>query len=211
LIVARSASSARYGRNVFINCPFDDEYLPIFRAVVFTVAACGYLPRCTLEHEDASQVRITKILRLIEDSAQSVHDVSRIELDAANQLPRFNMPLELGAFLGAKHFGNARHRRKRCLILDRERYRYQKFISDIGGQDIRSHDGKPDGAIRAVRDWLRRDVKGVLLPGGTHLCAAYDRFTNELPQLCAAAKLDAAHLTFTDFSDLLEKWLRAIR
>jgi len=62
--MARSASSIRYGKNVFINCPFDDEYLPIFRAVVFTVAACGYRPRCTLEHEDASQVRITKIFRL---------------------------------------------------------------------------------------------------------------------------------------------------
>ena len=87
----------------------------------------------------------------------------------------------------------------------------QKFISDIGGQDIRAHESKPEGAVRAVRDWLRRDVKGVLLPGGTHLCAAYERFTSEWPRLCAPAKLDAAELTFTDYYDLLETWLRTTR
>jgi len=205
--VPRSGAPAQYGKNVFINCPFDDNYRPIFRAIVFTVAAAGYLTRCTLEHEDASQVRITKIFRLIADSALSIHDVSRTELDEANQLPRFNMPLELGAFLGAKQFGSPRHRRKRCLVLDRERFRYQKFISDIGGQDIRSHDGKPEGAIRAVRDWLRRDVRGLLLPGGTHLCIAYGRFTKELPELCGAAKLDEANLTYTDFSEMVATWL----
>jgi hypothetical protein len=207
LIVARAGSSALYQKSVFINCPFDDDYRPIFWALVFTVTACGYSPRCTLEHEDASQVRITKIFRLIDASALSIHDVSRTELDGDNQLPRFNMPLELGAFLGAKEFGGPRHRKKRCLVLDRERYRYQKFISDIGGQDIRSHGGKPNGAICAVRDWLRRDVKGILLPGGAHLCAAYERFTEELPGLCVPAKLDREHLTYTDFYDLVAGWL----
>jgi hypothetical protein len=206
--VSRSAGSAHYGRNIFINCPFDDEYRPIFRAIVFTVAVCGYLPRCSLEHEDASQVRMTKILRLIADSALSIHDISRTELDEANQLPRFNMPLELGVFLGAKEFGSPRHRKKRCLVLDRERYRYQKFVSDIGGQDIRAHNGKADGAISAVRDWLRRDVKGTLLPGGSHLSAAYERFTTELPELCTVARLDEGMLTYTDFYELLKTWLR---
>jgi hypothetical protein len=54
-----------YQRSVFINCPFDGEYVPIFRAIIFTVFACGFEPRSTLEHEDASQVRIEKIYRLI--------------------------------------------------------------------------------------------------------------------------------------------------
>jgi hypothetical protein len=209
--VAGSGSPVRYRKSIFINCPFDDDFRPIFRAIVFTVTACGYFPRCSLEHEDASQVRIAKILRLIGDSALSIHDVSRTELDDVNQLPRFNMPLELGVVLGAKHFGSPRHRRKRCLVLDREPYRYQKFISDIGGQDMRAHEGKPEAAICAVRDWLRRDVKGVLLPGGAHLVAAYGQFTTELPELCAVAKLDSAHLTFTDFYELLARWLRTNR
>jgi hypothetical protein len=37
--------SPEYARSVFINCPFDGEYLPIFRAVVFTVSVCGFVPR----------------------------------------------------------------------------------------------------------------------------------------------------------------------
>ncbi len=34
-----------YRDSVFINCPFDDEYDPIFRAIIFTVAVCGLVPR----------------------------------------------------------------------------------------------------------------------------------------------------------------------
>ena len=206
--MVRPVSQAKYRRSIFINCPFDDEYRPIFRAVIFTVYACGYLPRCTLEHDDGSQVRIETIYRLIEDSAFSIHDVSRTELDPQNQLHRFNMPLELGLFLGAKRFGSMRHRKKRCLVLDREPYRFQKFISDIGGQDIKAHFRLPDSAIRGVRDWLRRSVGGGLLPGGPHLCDAYTRFTSELQRLCTASRLDTANLTFTDFCDLVITWLR---
>lgn len=43
------------------------------------------------------------------------------------------MPLELGTFLGAKHFGSEIQKKKTCLILDKEKFRYQKFISDIAG------------------------------------------------------------------------------
>ena len=86
-------------------------------------------------------------------SFDSVQDISRTELNAAG-LPRFNMPFELGLFLGAKRFGNAMQRRKTCLVLDREPYRYQAFLSDIAGQDIAAHGGEPVRAIGAVRDWL---------------------------------------------------------
>ena len=164
----RHSPKPSYGGSVFINCPFDDAYRPIFRAVVFAVAACGFVPRCTLEHDDASQVRIEKIYRLIESSAHSIHDVSRTELDEEHGLPRFNMPLELGVFLGAKRFGRAPHPKKRCLILDRERYRFQKFISDLAGQDIKAHGNQPLEAIRATRDWLRLRFAGLPLAWLSH-------------------------------------------
>ena len=200
-----------YSDSVFINCPFDEEYLPIFRAVVFTVAACGFVPRTTLEHDDASQVRIEKIYRLIGSSALGIHDVSRTELDAENQLPRFNMPLELGVFLGAKRFGPGQHRSKRCLILDRDRYRFQKFISDIGGQDIKSHGDSPDIAIRAVCDWLRNVPGARPLPGGPHLWAKYQKFSKRLAAMSAKVHLTPEHLTFTDFYQLVLEWLSATR
>ena len=42
-----------------------------------------------------------KICQLILESPYGIHDLSRIELDPSTQLPRFNMALELGLFLGA--------------------------------------------------------------------------------------------------------------
>jgi hypothetical protein len=120
--------------SVFINCPFDEHYQPLFEAIVFCVAACGFVPRCTLELTDAGEVRIENIYRLIAQCNHSIHDISRTEVeDQPYRLPRFNMPLELGIFLGAKRFGG-RSSRKRCLIMDRAPYRYKRFISDIGGQ-----------------------------------------------------------------------------
>jgi hypothetical protein len=196
-----------YRDSVFINCPFDEEYVPIFRAIVFTVSLCGFVPRSTLEHDDASQVRIEKIYRLIGASPLGIHDVSRTELDAENQLPRFNMPLELGVFLGAKRFGAGKHRSKRCLILDRERYRFQKFISDIAGQDIKSHGNSPEAVIRVVRDWLRNAGDHARMPGGTHLWTQYRQFTEDLTGMCEKAQLTPAHLTFRDFYQLVLEWI----
>ena len=81
---------------------------------------------------------VTKNLDLIEVCRFGVHDISRIERDAVNDLPRFNMPFELGLFLGARRFGKGDQRRKLCLVLEAERYRYQKFLSDIAGQAFAS-------------------------------------------------------------------------
>jgi hypothetical protein len=107
---------------VFINCPFDDAYRPLFEAIVFAVQDCGYIARCSLEVTDASQVRIERIAGIIASCKFGIHDISRTELDPATNLPRFNMPLELGMFLGAKRFGPSKHKSKTCLILDVERY-----------------------------------------------------------------------------------------
>src|SRR5438067_6376275 len=92
--------------SVFINCPFDSRYEPLFGAIVFCVSACGFVPRCTLELTDAGEVRIENIYRLIDECHQGIHDISRTEVQGQPYgLPRFNMPLELGIFLGAKRFG----------------------------------------------------------------------------------------------------------
>jgi hypothetical protein len=138
-------------QHVFINCPFDPQYQSLFEAIVFTVSVCGLRPRCALEEEDGSQIRIEKIFNIISTCRFGIHDISKTELDEVNFLPRFNMPLELGIFLGAKRFGAGEQKDKTCLILDREKYRYQKFISDIAGQDIRAHGDDPKEAISIVR------------------------------------------------------------
>ena len=97
--------------NVFINCPFDTDYKALFYAIVFTVHDCGFVARCALEEGDASQVRIDKIYSIIAECRYGIHDISRTELDENFGLPRFNMPLELGIFLGAKKFGTGEQKK----------------------------------------------------------------------------------------------------
>jgi len=101
-----------YNDSVFINCPFDPEYKPMLDAVVFAVFDCGFIARCTMEEENASQIRIEKIYNIIFDCRYGVHDISRTELDPISGLPRFNMALELGIFLGAKRFGQGEHQKR---------------------------------------------------------------------------------------------------
>ena len=197
--------------SVFVNCPFDTQYQPIFDAVVFCVVACGFLPRCTLELTDAAEVRIDKIYGLIDQCDLSIHDISRTEVaNQPYQLPRFNMPLELGIFLGAKRFGG-RSSQKRCLILDRAPYRYQRFISDIAGQDIRAHGNSPRLVIRRVRDWLQSAPGKAASPGGVMIWNKYRQFQRELPVIAEEAELDPAQLTFIDYLQLVINWLKEHR
>ncbi len=203
-------ASRRYDNSVFINCPFDGEYKRIFDALVFAVFDCGYVARCTLEIGDASQTRIENILSIIGECKFGIHDISRTELSEGSGLPRFNMPLELGLFLGAARFGSGRQREKRCLVLDRYRYRYQRYISDIAGQDIRAHEDEPATAISRGRDWLNNDslALDVMIPGGTIMARRYERFTSELPEMCETVHLEVNELTFNDLASMVSGWLQ---
>jgi hypothetical protein len=200
---------SNYNYNVFINCPFDEQYRPMLYALVFAVHDCGFIARCTLEINNAGLVRIDSIVRLINECRFGIHDISRTELDEVNQLPRFNMPFELGLFLGAMRFGSGRQAEKHTLILDREQYRYQKYISDIAGQDIKSHEDSTTLVISGVRDWLDSSPvdQGLTKPGGRRMSQRYEEFITKLPELCEVLHLDVDELTFTNFSILLEEWL----
>jgi hypothetical protein len=198
-----------YEINVFINCPFDRGYKPLFNSVVFATIYCGFRARCALEIDDGSQVRIDKIFAAIEECRFGIHDLSRTQLDRTTNLPRFNMPLELGMFLGAKRFGDTLQKRKQCLILDREAFRYQKYISDIAGQDIRAHDSTEKKTISIIRDWLRNCSGNTNLPGGSEISQQYERFKLQLPVLCRKMRLKRAEVTFNDYTNIATEWLKA--
>ncbi len=203
-----AAQRAAYDAGVFVNCPFDDGYKPLFYATVFAVLDCGFEPRCALQAYDSGQVRLDKIMKLIEGCRYGVHDISRTELDAVNQLPRFNMPLELGIFLGAQRFGAGKHKGKNCLVLDHEPYRYQKFISDIAGQDISARGGKVDRLIGIVRGWLSTSAGGRPLPGGAAISSRFTTFNGELPTIAGAFDLKVQELTFSNYVNIASGWLQ---
>lgn len=208
---AGGTSRLAYDTQVFINCPFDDGYRPIFHALAFAILACGFTPRSALEFTDGGTPRIAIIVDLIRSCRLAVHDLSRIELNDGG-LPRFNMPLELGLWLGAGQFGDEIHRDKKCLILDAEQFRYQKFISDIAGQDPAAHDNRPTTAIRRVRDFLlsvSREGEPAP-PGGAHIGQRFAEFQIALPLLCGDAHLTEDELTFIDRVRLARGWLAAV-
>jgi hypothetical protein len=197
-----------YSRSVFINCPFSPDYQPIFRALLFSVYACGFRPRCALEISDSSQNRLAKIENIIQDSRLGIHDISFVELDAKTKLPRFNMPFELGMFFAAKRFGSGRQKRKIALVLDKRGFRYRVSLSDISGQDISVHKGIAKTAICHIRDWLDTARHGrISLPGGDHIAKQYNKFSRQLPAASAKLRLNARQLTYADICRAIEAWL----
>jgi hypothetical protein len=194
-------------RDVFVNCAFDAPFQPIFRAIVFAIIRSGFRVRCALETQDGAENRFAKIQAIIEKCRYGIHDISRTESDGDPPLPRFNMPLELGVFLGAKRYGDAAQKRKRALILDAQQYRYQRLMSDIAGQDIVSHDGDALIAIAAVATWLRQQSRVTTIPGGQAIAGEYQQFQADLPAVLAARQLEAAEMTFGDFSAIAAAWI----
>ncbi len=174
--------------NVFINCPFDTQYRPSFEALIFTISACGYRARCALEEDDSGDIRFDKLCRLIEQCDRSVHDLSRIEL-GKDDLPRFNMPFELGLAFGAKRFGGKRQRVKTALIMVAEPYRLPAYLSDLGGNDIAAHHRDPVRLIGLVRRYLHVTPQGAVLPGAARLNQLFERYKAELPKIAAAADI----------------------
>lgn len=149
-----SEETSAYDANVFINCPFDSRYFSLLRPLLFTVTYLGFRPRIASERSDSGENRVDKICDLIRQSRFSIHDLSRLKAERADEFYRLNMPFELGIDYGARRFCESEFRDKRFLILEKQRYDYQKALSDLSGVDIKSHDGEPEEVVRAVRDWF---------------------------------------------------------
>jgi hypothetical protein len=196
-------------RDVFINCPFDPGYQLFFRAIVFVVIRSGFRARCALETDDTTENRFEKICKIINDCRYAIHDISRTELDRKLKLPRFNISLELGIFLGAKRFGSGTHRSKRCIVLDRERYRYQKYISDIAGHDIHSHNSNLNRLMEKVASWLRDQSRDPKIPGGRKMVNEFGAFQKEIRKICARRDLHPDELTFGDYTKIVSEYLTA--
>jgi hypothetical protein len=194
-------------RDVFINCPFDAEYRVFFWAIVFVVSRSGFQARCALETDDSSENRFERICKIISECRYGIHDISRTELDRKSRLPRFNMPLELGLFLGAKRFGADAQKQKRCVVLDKHRYRFQKYVSDISGQDIHSHGGTLKKLIEEVAMWLRAQSRDSKVPGGRKIAEEFESFRRKIPRICGSRKIEPDELTFGDYTEMVVEYI----
>lgn len=161
--------------NVFVNCPFDDDYLPLLRPLLFCIIYLGMTPRIALEALDSGAPRFDKIVSLIRQSKFAIHDLSRLQSSTAGEFFRLNMPFELGLDVGCRLFRSGQASGKKCLILEAERYRYQIAISDLSNSDIAAHSNDPVRAVTAVRNWLNNEAS-LRAPGPAEVWSRFNEF-----------------------------------
>ena len=119
------------------------------------------------------------------------------------------MPFELGLFVGAKQFGDARQRSKNYLVLDRDRYRVGKFLSDLSGIDPKAHDNNAHLVVGAVRNWLNTSANPtkIPMPGTREVLSLLNEFQRVLPRVASKVVHDLGDLSFADYTSIIEDFL----
>jgi len=204
--------SVEYNKNIFINCPFDEEYRGIFQGILFTTIYLKYTPRLALENADSGQTRINKIIKLIKESKFGIHDLSRMVASGKDEYYRMNMPFELGIDYACQNIYSGKFPEKKILILDSEQYRYQKAISDLSGCDIKEHKDDVIKAIEAVRNWLA-NVDSKKPKGSKIIWNLYNDFQADLHN---EAVVNDGHpsvddVPITEIIQYMKKWLKKPR
>jgi hypothetical protein len=139
-------------KSVFINCPFDADYAPLFDAIVFAAVCCGFMPRSALESGTVSEPRLARILRALFSSKYSIHDLSRCTGEGSDNVARFNMPLELGMAMARRFMEPASEHD--WPVLAPRGHAYVRFVSDLAAYDPVTHDGSVPTVVVAVMSWL---------------------------------------------------------
>jgi len=137
-------------RNIFINCPYDEDYRPLMHIIIYMVCKFDHNPLLSGQYSDSGD-RMSKIVDLIKNSYIGIHDISLMELDEKNKLARFNMPFELGVDYASLKFIN---NEKKLLVLEKEPYLSKKALSDMGGSDIVPHKNDPEEIIKSIRNFF---------------------------------------------------------
>lgn len=200
----------KFNRNVFINCPFDEQYYALLRPLLFTVIYLGFYPRIALERSDSAENRIDKICSLISESKYSIHDLSRLKAKKAREFYRLNMPFELGIDYGSRVHGKPPMHEKQCLILEAERFDYMKALSDLSGVDIKSHSNEPAKIVHVVRDWFVETVglRGVSSP--TIIWYRFNEFASDFYDARVAEGFtdqDLNMMPVPEYIDFIRDWV----
>lgn len=217
------AKHPNYERNVFINCPFDDEYYDLLKILIFTITYLDFIPRISLETSDSGEIRLEKISRLVKESKYSIHDLSRLQAKTLNDFYRLNMPFELGIDYGLRRF-NKHFQSKRMLILEKNKYDYMKAISDINGMDIKNHDNDPDTLVKCIRSWFS-ETAGITPSSPRKISSDYydfqkDLFTSKVRRYSAKytetdsenyAKEEIKEMTVPEYITEIKRWLKKLR
>jgi len=133
---------------VFLNIPYDDRFRRLYFAYISGLIHLGLDPRATIEIP-GGQNRLDKILDLIRSCRDSLHDLSRVELDRNPPFttPRFNMPFELGLAVASAKLDSTPHD---WFVFETKHRRASKSLSDLSGTDANIHRGTVEGVMREL-------------------------------------------------------------
>ena len=198
---------------VFINCPLDTAYLKLLRPLVFTLMYLGQGPRIAIEDTASDRNRLEKIVGLMRLCPISIHDLSRIRSTTGGELSRMNMPFELGVDYGLRA-ASEQPMNKRFIVLEEERYSYQKALSDYAGFDILCHDGSPARMVKVIRDWFLNNGIVTTADGGAAMWYAYNEcWAFILDRLVGRgySEDETAEIPHREFTALVSEWIRKPR
>ncbi|HYH87394.1 MAG TPA: hypothetical protein VEX60_18215 [Pyrinomonadaceae bacterium] len=201
-----------FEKNVFINCPFDPEYYPLLRPLLFTIVYLGFNPKIALERSDSGEQRIDKICELIKKSKYSIHDLFRLKSKKRGEFYRLNMPFELGVDYGSRRFALNYLKRKKYLILEKGTFDYRKALSDISGVDIKNHNNKPAKVVQAIRNWFVETVDLKNVAGPTAIWYKFNDFTSDFytrRKNEGFSDEDLDMMPVREYINFIRRWLRA--
>ena len=212
--MATRRAPASANKRVFINCPFDSQYKSLFDAIIFAVLDLGFDARHALV-SSTPPIRLVRIVEEIDQAAFSIHDLSLVGSRKKFELPRFNMPFELGLAYYRHHF--PRGRPHELLMLDSEKYPPQKTLSDLSGLDPSTHNNRVQDIIACVRRFLAPHTGLPLtdVSGAKHIYKRLMSFKRRLPGSLrpAGARLTPAELNSFDHLTTLQlfmsQWMRS--
>lgn len=180
----RKKSRAR----VFLNIPYDQKFERLFLAYVAGISPYGMFPHATLEIPDSSR-RLEKILNLERSCQYSVHDLSRVQRDAAKpRVPRFNMPFELG--LCVSDANRRRGQKQNWFVFEAEPNRLDKSLSDLKGTDPKIHSATIRGVLSGLGNIFRRPGRQPSVP---QMMTIYRRLRKNQAAILEAAGSDTLY------------------
>ena len=179
--------------------------------MAFCVVYLGFFPRIAPENADNGAVRLERIVEIVRGSKYGIHDLSRCKATAIGQFSRMNMPFELGIDHACARFGPPPLSEKTILILEENKYDYQRALSDIAGWDIEAHDADFEKATKRVRNWLVHQA-GAEAIGPSRILGKYNSFQAwnwERQRAAGASDDDIKEYPTSETISAMHLWMQA--
>jgi hypothetical protein len=165
--IARRTPRTRDRNKVFLNLPYTQSFAELYLAYIAGITTFELIPTTTLS-TSGRVARLEGVLETISRCGYSLHDVT--------SQPGWNRALELGITIGIARMGQAHN----WFVLNKDRYRTQKELSDLNGVDVLVHGGTVTGVLRALMNIFTHERKQ---PTIHDLTSRYKRLKRLLPQL----------------------------